>query len=631
MLESLRRGAQTLVAKLLFGLLVLSFGIWGVADVFTGGGRGAIATVGSTSITPEEFQRSYQNELDRFSREAKQRLTPEQGRALGLDRRVLAQLIGGAAIETHAEELGLALSDATLVDGVQKDPNFADADGKFSRAGFDALLRQMNLSEKGFLNLRRKDEIRTQLIGAFVRAQTAPKPLIDLMHDYNQEKRVIEFLTIDSAKAVTVVEPDDAKLKEIYEKDTSKFMTPEYRKFEVLSLSVDDLKSKMDVSEDEIKAAYETTKDNFDVPEQRRIQQIAFKDKTAAEAAAKALADGSKTFADVAKEAGAKDTDVDLGLVAKKQLIDPKIADAAFALEKDKFSGAVEGTFATVVLRVTQIEPAQLKKFEDVKDEVRDKLAADKARGELPAKFDEIDDSRLAGKTLKEIAAEKGAKLEEVAAADRTGLTPERKPALATPDLAKIAARVFAPEAGDEGETIELTGGGHAWVNVVSTEAPKQRAFEDVKEQVKGEYMVAETARQVADLVTKFVERLNAGEAITALEGAAGGKAETTDGVTRTTIPQGLTEGAVAQAFTLPKGRAGSTLTSDRTSQTVFRVKDIVPAAAATPAEVTVLRERLEEDLANQSLTEYTEALKTQLKASVNDAELKRTLGVSDQ
>src|SRR5690242_11814368 len=111
MLEALRRGAQTRVAKLLFGLLVLSFGIWGVHDVFRGWGRGAVAKVGGTSITSEDFRRAYQNELDRISQRSKQRITAEQGHSFGLDKRVVAQLINNAAIDTHAHKLGLALSD----------------------------------------------------------------------------------------------------------------------------------------------------------------------------------------------------------------------------------------------------------------------------------------------------------------------------------------------------------------------------------------------------------------------------------------------------------------------------------------------------------------------------------------
>jgi len=216
MLDSMRRAAQTWVAKLLFGILVFSFGIWGVADVFRGWGQGSIAKVGGVPISAEEFNRAYQQELDQISRQANKRITAEQGRALGLDRRVINQLVGGAAIEHHAERLGLNLSDQTLVDMVASDPSFKGADGKFSRDGFTNFLRQIGMSEQGFLRLKRRDELRSELIGAFVKGQTVPKPMLETLYAYNQEKRAFEYLNIDAEKAVTVPDPDEAKLKERY-------------------------------------------------------------------------------------------------------------------------------------------------------------------------------------------------------------------------------------------------------------------------------------------------------------------------------------------------------------------------------------------------------------------------------
>ncbi len=629
MLEAMRRGAQTRVAKLLFGLLVLSFGIWGVHDVFRGWGRGAIAKVGGTAISDEEFRRAYQDELDRFSQQAKQRITAEQGRAFGLDKRVLAQLVGGAAVEAHADQLGLALSDKTLVEGVQSDPDF-QTDGKFSKQNFDALLQQIGMSERGFLNLRRKDELRAAIIRSFISGQTIPKPLFDLMHAYDEEKRVIEWVKIDP-DAVTVAEPTDAKLKELYDKDKSKYMTPEYRKVQVLTLGIDDLKKQANVSDDEITKAYEATKDSYDTPEQRRIQQIAFKDKATAEAALKALRDGTKSFGDVAKDAGAKDTDVDLGLITKKALIDPKIADVAFSLEKDKYSDVVEGRFATAILRVTQIEPGVTHTLADVKDQVRDKLATDKAKSDLQNKHDEVEDNRIAGKSLKEIADSSKLSFNEIPATDATGLGPDGKPVLDTPDIRKIIGRAFAPDNNSDDTAIELADGGFAWVNVVSTDAPKQKPFEQVKDQVKDDYMSSERHRLIDELAKKLADRVNAGEPMTALEAEAKNKVEKTDPITRKTIPQSISEGIVAQAFALSKGKAGHGDSPDNTTEIVFKVADVIPAPAATLTETDQLNRRLEAELANQTLTEYTEALKKQLGTSVNQAELNAALGVSEE
>ena len=629
MLESLRRGAQTWVAKLLFGILVMSFAVWGISGSFRNYGRGSIAKIGTTDIPAEEFQRAFQNEIEKFSRDANKRITAEQARTIGLDRKVLKQLIGGAAIEAHAKSLGLALSDKTLVDGIADDPDLKGPDGKFSKQGFDRLLNQMGLSEQGFLKLRRKDELRSQMLGALIKGQAVPKPMLEIVHAYNNEKRTLEWVTIDADKAVTVADPDDAKLKELYEAGKTKFMTPEYRKFAALTLAIGDLKKQITIKDDDVATAYEAAKDTYDTPEQRRIQQIAFKDKASAEAAKTALAGGSKSFGDVAKEAGAKDTDVDLGLITKKALIDPKIAGVAFALAKDTISDVVEGRFATVLLRVTQIEPGVTRTLADVKDKVRDKLAAEKAKADLGKKRDEIDDKRNAGKTLKEIAALLQLPFTEVAAADVKGLTPDGKPALDSPDLQKLVSQAFAPDQAADQDAIEIADG-YAWVNQLGIEAPKQRAYDDVKDQVKTAYLRSERQRLVSELASKLAERVNAGEAMSAIEAAAGGKAEKTDALTRQTIPTGLSESAVVQAFSTQKGRATTADSANHQSRTVIRVEEIAPAGAATKEQLDKFSKELEGELVNQELTEYTTALQGRLGFHMNEDELKRALGGKD-
>jgi peptidyl-prolyl cis-trans isomerase D len=629
MLDAMRRGAQTPVAKLLFGLLCVSFGVWGVADVFNGWGRGSVASVGNTEISAEEFRRSYQNELERLSQQTKQRLSAEQGHAFGIDRQVLAQMLAGAAIEGHAKQLGLALSDEDLAKGIQADPNF-QTNGKFSRQNFESLLQQIGLTERGFFTLRRKDELREAIINAFLNSQTVPKPLFDLMHAYDQEKRVIEWIKIDP-ESVTVAEPDETTLQKRYEDNKAQYMTPEYRKVQVLMLTADEMKKSVDVSDDEIAKAYEDAKDSYNTPEQRRVQQIAFKDRATAETALKALRDGTKSFGDVAEEVGAKHTDVDLGLITKNALIDPKVADVAFSIEKDKYSDVIDGRFATVIVRVTQIEPGTTRTLADVKDQVRDKLAVEKAHNELQNKRDEVEDERLAGKTLKEIADQLKIGFKEFPAADATGLAPDGKPVMDSPDIRKIMARAFAPDNNNDDSPVDLSNDGYAWVNVLSTEAPKQKTYEEVKEDVKKDYMSSERHRLIDELAKKLADKVNAGEPMTALEAEAKGKVEKTDPITRKTIPQSISQAMVTQAFGMTKGKASYGPSGDSTTEIVFRVADVIPAPAATLTETQALNERLLNELANQSLTEYTEALKSRYGTSVNQVELRSAIGVSQE
>jgi peptidyl-prolyl cis-trans isomerase D len=631
MLDALRRGSTGWVAKILFAILVLSFAVWGVADVFTGFGRGSLAKVGEQEIRVEDFQRQLQNELQVISRQSGRRLTMEEARSAGLDNRVLAQLMAWAAVEQHAFNLDLALSNQTLVEQLKVDPAFKGPDDKFSSLTFENVLNQMGLSERGFLNLRRRDEVREQLTTALVNSIAVPDTMVNLVNAWREEKRVAEFFTIDQDKAVTVPEPDDAKLKSTYEANKAEFTSPEFRKLAVLALSIDMLKGKMDVSDAEIAASYEDSKDSYNTPERRRVQQIAFKDKNAAQEAKVALKDG-KTFGEVAKEAGAKDADIDLGLISKEQLIDPKIADAAFSLEKEQVSDVVEGRFATVLVRVSAIEPAVTRTLADVKDQVRDKLAAQKAQNDLQGLLDRVEDSRSAGKPLKEIAEEMKVDYLEIPATDRYNKSADGKIAIELPDALSIVRTAFDSEVGLENEGIELHDGGYAWVDVLGVTQKEQKPFDAVKDEVKKLTISKERDRLVSELATKLVERADKGESMEALaKEAAAPKLDTSPPFTRTTEPHGLSKDAVSKAFTLAKGNAGSAPTTDGKSRSVFKVTEITPAPEPTKEQREKISKELKNQLTDEALSEYVIALQDRLGASINQDEYKRAVGDQTQ
>ncbi|MGE0024846.1 MAG: SurA N-terminal domain-containing protein, partial [Hyphomicrobium sp.] len=609
MLDALRRGAQGWLAKLLFAILIVSFGVfWNVADVFRGFGRGAVAHVGDEEVTVTDFQRAFQNEIRGITLEGGQRLTTEQALMLRLDRRALDRLVAQTAVRKHADELGLSLSDETVAQGVMNDPDFAGADGKFSRLGFDGLLRQMNVSEQGFMALRRDDELRAQIFEAMSAAVVAPKPLVEDLHAYREEQRTIEQVAIDPGK-VSVAEPDEAKLKGTYEARKGEFMTPEYRKVAALVLSKDSLKSEVTLTDDELKAYYTDHKPSYDKAERRRLQQIAFKDKATAEQARTDISEGKKNFLDVAKEQGATESDVNLGMLAKSDLIDPKIAAAAFALERDKLSEPVEGRFAIVLVRAVEIDPGKESTFDEVKDKVRDQLSGERAEGLIQERYDLIEEGRNAGKTLAEIGGEQKLKFLDIAALDNKNQTPDGKTALDIPDAAIAVKEMFVSGVGTQPDAVELPGPAYVWFDVQSVTERKQKEFDQVKDEVKTVYKEVETAKAMNDLAQKLVDRLKAGEEFAKVAADAGGKPELSETVKRNHSPPGLTAEAVAQAFALPKGGAAYAETSDRAGRVVFQVKDIVPAAAVTKTEADKLAKEISQELLTDDLNAYVAAL----------------------
>jgi peptidyl-prolyl cis-trans isomerase D len=383
------------------------------------------------------------------------------------------------------------------------------------------------------------------------------------------------------------------------------------------------------VTDAEAQAAYENTKQDYNTPERRRVQQIAFKDKAAAEAAKKAIA-GGKSFGDAAKEAGAKDSDIDLGLVTKDRLIDPKIADAVFSLKKDAVSDPVEGRFATVLLRVTDIQPAVDRTFADVKTQVKDKLATKKAEGQLQSVLDQVEDQRSAGKTLKEIGDALKLQFFEIAEVDRANKARNGQPAIMISDPTAVVNAAFNSGVGVENDVIELSDGSFAWLDVLDVMAAKQKPFEDVKDEVKQFYLKQERARLVTELANKLVERADKGEAMAVLATAGGAaKVETTPAFNRSTTPQGMSRDAVARAFTLAQGKAGSAPDSNDKTRIVFKVTEITPAPALSQAQRMSLASELKKALADESLSQYVLALQKQLGTHINEEEFKKATGRS--
>ena len=165
MLDNLRKNASGWLAKILIGLLIISFAVWGLADQFTGGQSQVLARVAQQEIPLEQFRQAYQNQIKTLSRQRGERITAQEARAAGLPDIVLDQIVNAALLDAHARELGLSVSDATVSQSIVQNPAFQDASGEFSRAQFEQILRFSNISEATLLAQERSALVRSQVIG----------------------------------------------------------------------------------------------------------------------------------------------------------------------------------------------------------------------------------------------------------------------------------------------------------------------------------------------------------------------------------------------------------------------------------------------------------------------------------
>lgn len=629
MLDNFIRRASKFFISVLFTILIAAFAIWGIGPAIRVGGDAPLAKVGSQSISAEEFMTAVQNRRQAVAAQLGRPITAEQARAFGLDAQVLSELVNGAAVTVHAKDLGLHLSDATVAEAIRNDPLFQGPEKTFSRAVFNERMRQAGLSEGRYFVERREGTLRDEITQSLSDAVTAPEAMLDVLHRYREETRIVAYMVLDQSKADKPADPDDEKLKATYEQQKRRFVVPERRSFTALVLTRAEVDKRAEVTDAEVKAEYDRDPASWGVPERRRVQQIRLKSRDQATAVAKEIAAG-KSMLLAALETGEPQPTVEL--VARRDIGDAKVAGAIFSLPIDKVSEPIEVRGNVFVLaKVTEIQPAVSRSFDEVKGEIRDNLAGTRQRDVAGKLHDQIEDLRGAGKTLAEIGKELGLKVEEVKGADKTGKGADGNPVLKGPDAAKLVAAAFESQKGVPHDVVELSEGAEGWIDLGDVTPEAQRPFEEVKADVKALWLEGETKTALTALGNEIVEKIKAGATLEIEAKARGLKVETTRPVKRTDQAPPLTAAALRQAFTLAKGAAGAAEGVDAATRVVFAVADIKVPDAPTAEQ----RDRLRKDLTRQIQTDvlgtYVGALREKYGMTVNEQVYRRAVGLDKQ
>ena len=631
MLESLRQGANSWLAKALMALLVLSFVSFGVRYLDRGTGARPLAEIGGQRVTPEQYKQMFELELRRLQGQLHQQIDAQTAHQFGLDQQVLS----GLMVDAHARQLNLGISEQALLDKLAAQKNLQAADGSFDKIQFQSVLRNLGLSEAGYLAMMSRDTVREQLLGSVNSAASAPVALADALNQFQGEERAIEYFVIPASKLPAQDKADPAKLKEFFEAHKSLYQAPEYRSVGVLYASPDDLMEKITVSDDEIKAAYDKTKDTYGTPERRHVQIMSFADTAAAGKAFAALKSG-KDFLTVAKDIGLTLKDVDKGLVAKTELLDKVTAEAAFKLVKDAVSDPIEGALASALVRVTEIVPAVVKPLDEIKMPIKDKLMAEKRAPLLSAALKrlidfrgKIEDARGGGTALKDLPGKFPFKYKLLASVDSKGASADGKTAVTgLPNLPALLKVAFQSDVGVETDPVDLGKDGWAWVEVTDVKPTHQKTQDEVKDEVAKGYLEQQVAAALSKAGGDFANRANKAEDFAKLAKEAGGEVKTAAGLKRRgTPPADVPPNAVQLAFSLPKGSATNLGGVDGTSRIVFRVTDIKAAPPLDEAKKTDALAALAQRLGSGFENEYLASLEQVVGMQVDKAQLKQLEG----
>jgi peptidyl-prolyl cis-trans isomerase D len=633
MLRGIRNASSGWLGKtimaVVMGVLIISFGIWGIADIFRGFGQSTAAKVGSTEITLNEFRQIYTDRLQQFGRRLNRPLTPDQARAIGLDRQVLMQTIGEAALDEEVRRLGLGQSDAETLRTIYDDPSFKGMDGKFDVQRFQGIIHQLGYTEARYIADRRRGALRSQIIGTISAAQEPPKALIEAQSRYENEQRSIDFVRLSAAQAGTIDPPSPEALAAYFDEHKALFRAPEYRKIAFVAVTPEELAKWSDVSDEDAKKLFEQRRSQLGTPEKRQVAQIVFPTIEEAQAARERITSGL-SFEDLAKERNLKAADLDLGLVTKSAILDPAVADAAFALPSGEVSQPVKGSFGVALVKVGTIQPAIEPSYERVAPDVKREIATERARTQATSLRDKMEDERGGGASVIEAAQKLGLTAITIEAVDRSGKLPDGQPANIPVGL-NVVAQAFGSDVGVDNDAIPFKGG-YVWFDVLGITPSHDRNLDEVKDQVEARWREDQVAIKLRSKATEMVQKLSSGGSLADEAAGLGVKVETATGLKRETASPGVPAGAITAAFRTPKDGVGQTPGSGGGEWIVFKVTDVVvPKVDFASDEVKKLKEQLQGNLTEEQVTQYVHQLEKDLGTSINEAAVAQVTGANEQ
>jgi peptidyl-prolyl cis-trans isomerase D len=626
MLQAIRSRAGGIIVKALFGLLILSFGFWGLytrSPFFEDKSpQAVVATVGDRDIHAETVQAALQPALERLRAQFGGTLDPAQVKQLGVLDSIVGQIIDRELLDQEAAHLQLDLSDDVIRTAIMSNPAFVGPDGKFNRDQFNQVLAANRLTEEGLVARLRQEIPRGDLLQAMTAGVVVPRPVIDAVYRYRKETRVADVVAVPLGAAGNIPAPTDDDLTKFYQAHQDMFRAAEYRNFTLASLKTSELEDGIKISDERLKSAYEERKDDFALPEERDVQQILAPTEEKAKAVEAALS-GGEDFQKAATEIAGQDAStIDLGLVKADDLPKP-LADAAFNLTIDKPSEPIKDELGWHILRVVKIQPPQASSFDQAKDELTKQLIGEEAADHLDKIANEADDALAGGASLDNVAKKYGLKLTTVDNTDISGRDLDGKLIVMPVDIKEVLKTAFDTDANDTSRITSAGDDAIFAVHVNKIVAPQVKPLGDVKDHVIAAWQAEQKQDAVKKTASDIAAAVTSGTPLAQAASAKGLSVTTSPPLPRR--PEGATPVPAAVIAKLFSAKVGDTVTAeDAGGAYVAQLKEIKIPDKVPDDQAKALTTELGNSSRYDMVGELTEALKKRFPVTIHHDALDR-------
>ncbi len=626
MLAFMRAFAKTWYAKVLFGVLIIAFGlIFNVRDMI--GGIFAtqnVVSVGSHSVDAVEFKTVFDRNKKEIEtqRNGGQPIPMEEFLKAGVPEQMAEKMATQNALFEWLQNIGLKPSEKLIADQLGQVQEFLNpVTGQFDKKQFQEVLDKNGVSRAKF-DQEQRDNFALKHFGAGISGGLrVPRSYAAFQAAFFGETRDASWITVDAKVAGAPPAPTDAQLAGFLRENAERYRHPELRSGSMVAFLPEEVAKTITVDADRVKKLYDFRKDTFAKPETRTWIKVTAPNQQAATAIAQALQKGSDPAA--AAKAGGGSVVPNDGR-PKSAEPDAIVAQAVFDMKPGETSPPIKGQLGWAVVKLASVTPGSTRTFEEVRpdlEKVVRKEAADAKLSDMVQKFEE---TRSKGATLEAAADAVGLKVSKIAAMSRDGHTADGKQGPRT-----VADMFFTTVKGSTSEVTDSGDGSYFAVRVDDVAPTFIPTVDQERTKLVADWTAIEQGKRMQAKASELAARLHKGESLQAVAASAGAKIETATDMSRAGGPKASRMAPLAFGHNL--NEAFSTPLPDGTGYVVGKVDAIHPAAVALAAgQAERMRGQVTEAISSDmAQAVYASARKT-TKAKVNKDRIAAALGVTE-
>lgn len=428
MLQSMRDNSKGIIAKVIVGLIVVTFALFGVESIISlSGSNKSAVTINGEDISEVDVLRSVEMQKRSLAMRMGANFNPDTIDENLLRQYAIQQIVDKKVLLQWADSQGMSVSDQIAWQQIASMPGF-QLDGEFDGSMFDQAIRQFGFSRTTFKDSIKEDRVIAQLQNAIAGSNFMTTAELEFVANLEAEKRSFDYVQIPVEPLKSSIEITDEDKQAYYEGNQQRFKTPEMLVVDYVEMSSDQFAGAIEISEDDTSLKYEQMVESIKEKEQRKLAHILIAaDDSDAETKAKAVKQKLDDGADFAELAKAESADTlsaevggDLGF-SSKGIYEEAFETIAFSLNVGDVSEPIKTVDGYHIIKVLEVKGEDVPAFADAKEQIVSELKQKKARAELVTQAEELANVAFSASDLNEVAEDMGLSVKTTSKFARVG------------------------------------------------------------------------------------------------------------------------------------------------------------------------------------------------------------------